>query len=78
MEVETFVFEIDAGARPHSIQQTYLEWWRGRDSSSRPSPPDLRGLQFALLAEGKQVAVDEVGMRGGEAVRQTRIVDFDV
>ena len=36
----------------------------------------LRELQFALLAEREQVAVDEVGMRGGEAVRQARIVEF--
>ena len=34
-------------------------------------------LPFALLAEREQVAVHEVGMRGGEAVRQARIVDFD-
>jgi len=29
----------------------------------------LRDLSFALLAEREQVAVDEVGMRGGQAVR---------
>ena len=40
-----------------------------------PSPPDadLHRLQFALLSEREEVAVDEVGMRGGEAVRQTRL-----
>jgi hypothetical protein len=37
---------------------------------------DLHGLQFALLAEREQVAVDEVGMRGGEAMRQAGIVDL--
>jgi hypothetical protein len=48
------------------------------DSSPWPSPrdPDLRDLPLALLAEREQVAVDEVGVRGGEAVRQTRIIDF--
>ena len=51
-------------------------WWRGRDSVLMALSPDsdLRGLPFA--AEREQVEVDEVGMRGGEAVRQTRIVDF--
>ena len=33
-------------------------------------------LPFAALAECEQIPVDEVGMRGGEAVRQARIVDF--
>ena len=41
-----------------------------------PPMPDSRDLPFALLAEREQVAVDELGMRGGEAVRQARIVDF--
>ena len=36
----------------------------------------LRDLSFALVAEREQVAIDEVGMRGGEAVRQARIVDL--
>ena len=37
-----------------------------------PLTADLRDLPFALLAEREQVAVDEVGMRGGKAVRQAR------
>ena len=41
-----------------------------------PPDADLRDLPFALLTEREQVAVDEVGMRGGEAVRQARVVDF--
>jgi len=42
-----------------------------------PPDADLRDLPFALLTEREQVAVDEVGMRGGEAVREARIVDFN-
>jgi hypothetical protein len=38
---------------------------------------DLRDLPSAVLDEREQVAVDEVRMRGGEAMRQARIVDFD-
>jgi hypothetical protein len=30
--------------------------------------PGLRDLPFALLDEREQVAVDEIGMRGGQAV----------
>src|SRR4029077_14431060 len=37
----------------------------------------LRDLPFALADKREQVAVDEIGMRGGQAVRQARIVDFD-
>ena len=37
---------------------------------------DLRDLPFALLDEREQVAVDDVGVRGGEAVREARIVDL--
>jgi hypothetical protein len=36
---------------------------------------DLRDLPFALLDEREQVAVDNVGVGGGEAVREARIVD---
>src|SRR5262245_432782 len=37
----------------------------------------LRDLPFAVLDKREQVAVDEIGMRGGQAMRQARIVDFD-
>ena len=37
---------------------------------------DLRDLPFPLLDEREQVAVDDVGVRGGEAVREARIVDL--
>src|SRR5688572_15748070 len=37
----------------------------------------LCNLPFALLAEREQVAVHNVGMCGGEPMRQARIVDFD-
>ena len=48
-----------------------------RTRAPRPdSIAGLRDLLFGLLAERQQVAVDEVGMRGSEPVRQTRIVDF--
>src|SRR5262245_62671773 len=40
-------------------------WWCG-----------LRDLSFALLNEREQVPVDEIGMRGGQSVREARIVDF--
>src|SRR6266850_1804193 len=35
-----------------------------------------RDLPLALLEEREQVAIDDVGVRGGEAVRQARVVDF--
>src|SRR5687768_14612207 len=41
------------------------------------SPPKRSGdIPFVLLAEREQVAVDEIRMRGGEAVWQARIVDL--
>ena len=36
----------------------------------------LRDLPCAVLAKREHVAVDEIGMRGGEGTRQTRIVDL--
>ena len=50
-----------------------------RDSDSRcrcRASSGLRDLPFALLDEREQVAVDEVGMRTGESMRQAGIVDF--
>src|SRR5215204_4322764 len=41
-----------------------------------PSPDSSHQGRLALPAECEQVAVHEISMRGGEAVRQTRIVDF--
>ena len=49
------------------------------DSDSRcrcRASSGLRDLPFALLDEREQVAVDEVGMRTGESMRQAGIVDF--
>ena len=44
--------------------------------SLSPRYPDLRNLPRALLAEREQVTIDDVGMRGGEAVRQPRMVNL--
>ena len=72
------VFALHVGSPDVVRLSSDAGWWRGKDRPPWPSPTgaDLRDLPFALLAEREQVAVDEVGMRGGEAVRQTRIVDF--
>ena len=37
----------------------------------------LGDLSLALLDECEQVPVDEVGVRGDQAVREPRVVDFD-
>src|SRR6185436_5472250 len=37
---------------------------------------DLRDLPLVLLNEREQIAVDDLGVRGGETVRETRIVDL--
>lgn len=68
---ETPRFGLDAGS------------WRGRGagpvalSRLTAAAAELRGLPFALLTEREQIAVNQIGMRGGEAMRQARIVDLD-
>ncbi len=55
--------------RPHRV----------RDSDGRRrcrASHESRDLPLALLTEHEQVAIDNVGVRRGEAVRQARIVDF--
>src|SRR3954470_14592397 len=50
---------------------------RAQDWSPRRAGCRSRDFPLALSDERKQVAVDEIGMRGGETVRQAWIVDFD-